>query len=511
MEEADSLGWLRRDVVERQAGIRPADLALHEIATGRRWTYAELEADIRRAAAWLRGLKLESGARVALLARNGSAHAILFYACARAGAIFQPLNWRLSGPELAVLLEDAQPQVLIHAAEFEDQARTAMAAGQPRHVLETDAFAGAIAGCAPAPCPDIDVTAPMMLLYTSGTTGRPKGVIVTPKSAFFGATNFTFVGELTAGHAQLCDVPLFHVVGLLAILHASLLAGAAVHLNDRFSPDATLAALNDPALRISHYFCVPQMAQALTDHPLFAAADLAGLKLFTGGAPMPAGLTLALLDKQIRASNGYGMSENGTVLGVPLDLDTARRKVGSAGLAAPAIEVRLVGADGRDVAEGETGEIWLRGPSITPGYWGQPEANAKAFSDGWFRTGDAARRDSDGFYFIVDRWKDMYITGGENVYPAEVENVLLQIEGVAEAAVFGVDDPRWGETGCAYLVLRPGAELDTARVLAWCDERLARYKRPQHVRIVPSLPRTASGKLQKDVLRRAFEAPKTPA
>ncbi|MCR5879826.1 class I adenylate-forming enzyme family protein [Phenylobacterium sp. J367] len=156
--------------------------------------------------------------------------------------------------------------------------------------------------------------------------------------------------------------------------------------------------------------------------------------------------------------------------------------------------------------EGEVGEVWLRGPSVTSAYWNQPEATAKAFKDGWFRTGDAARRDADGFYFIVDRWKDMYITGGENVYPAEVEQVIAAMDGVADAAVVGVPDPRWGESGCAYVVLRPGAEPDPAKVADWCDERLARYKRPSHVRFVEALPRTASGKIQKDILRRQFAA-----
>ena len=182
-----------------------------------------------------------------------------------------------------------------------------------------------------------------------------------------------------------------------------------------------------------------------------------------------------------------------------------RAKVGSAGIPSPAIEVRLVGRDGADVKPGEPGEVWLRGPSVMPGYWNQPEATAKTFApDGWFRTADAARQDEDGYYFIVDRWKDMYITGGENVYPAEVEAALIEMPLVAEAAVVGVPDARWGEAGCAYVVLRPGNPCDIAAVMAWCDGRLARYKRPAHVRFIGELPRTASGKIQKDILRRAF-------
>lgn len=329
--------------------------------------------------------------------------------------------------------------------------------------------------------------------------------MITNSSAFHGALNFTFVGELTAGHAMLCDTPLFHVVGTLAILHASMIAGAAVHLSDRFMAGDTLARFADPQLAISHYFCVPQMAQALAQHPDFATTNLTGLRLFTGGAPMPQALSVTLLDKGVVASNGYGMSENGTVIGVPLDPAIARRKLGSVGVPSPIMEVRLVGPDGRDVADGETGEIWLRSPAVTPGYWNQPEINAAAFSDGWFRTGDAARRDADGFYFIIDRWKDMYITGGENVYPAEVEAVLLELKGVADAAVVGFADPRWGESGCAFLCLDGAADIDAQAVLAWCGERLAGYKKPRLVRFIDALPRTASGKVRKDVLRQGIE------
>ena len=502
--------WLARDFIHRQARTRPGKLAVQELAGGRALSYSGLEAVLRACESYLRSVLSGRGARVAILARNSVHHITLFYGCPRAGAVFQPLNWRLAGPELAVLLEDAAPELLIYEAEFEAEAQTALANTPVAHVLRiapgADPFAAALAEAAPVADPGvIDPSAPAMLLYTSGTTGRPKGVIVTPRTAFYSAMNYSQVGELCADHAMLCDVPLFHVVGLLAILHGSFFTGGTVHLADRFSPPETLKRLSDPALGISHYFCVPQMAQALLDDPGFKGANLEGLRLFTGGAPMPAPVTLALIDAGVRTSNGYGMSENGTVLGVPLDPQIARAKVGSAGIASPAMEVRLVGRDGQDVQPGEAGEVWLRGPSVTPGYWNQPEATAKTFAPGgWFRTADAARQDEDGYYFIVDRWKDMYITGGENVYPAEVEAALIEMPLVAEAAVVGVPDARWGEAGCAYVVLRPGNPCDIAAVMAWCDGRLARYKRPAHVRFIGELPRTASGKIQKDILRRAF-------
>ena len=502
-------GWLAQDPVTRQSRIRPDTLAAQEFATGRALTYRQLDAEVRRCETVLREL-VPAGGRVALLARNSLRHIVLFYGCPRAGTVFQPLNWRLSGGELAVLLADASPDLVIYDAEFEKEAQAALTAMPDVRRFKiapgADPFADLLAAAEPHPPTPVDPDAPAVLLYTSGTTGKPKGVIITPKSATYGSLNFVFVGELTAGHAQLCDPPFFHIVGLLASIHASLLAGATLHIPDRFTPPVTLQRLADPALAISHYFCVPQMAQALLDDPGFADVELSGLRLFTGGAPMPAHLTLRLCDAGIRASNGYGMSENGTVMGVPLDIETARRKAGSAGVAAPLMEVRIVRPDGEDAADGEVGEIWLRGPAITPGYWNQSATTAKVFAGDWFRTGDAALRDAEGYYFIVDRWKDMYISGGENVYPAEVEAVLSEMDGVAEVAVIGVDDQRWGEVGCAYLVLRGDAACDASIVQTWCAERLARYKHPTHLRFLETLPRTASGKVQKDLLRRAFAA-----
>jgi fatty-acyl-CoA synthase len=502
--------WLQTDVVTRQSAVRPTKLAVAELNTGRHITYRELEDEIARCEGYLRATTTP-GARVALLARNSIHHLVLFYACPRAGRIFVPLNWRLAGPELAALLEDSSPEMLVYDAEFEPEGERALLQ-HPVSILVRigapygDEFADHLARTPPSPPGPIRSDVPCMLLYTSGTTGRPKGVIVTPRTTFFSAMNFIFVGELSAGHVQLCDVPLFHVIGLLAMAHATLLAGATLQLSDRFTPAVSLARLLDPALAVTHYFCVPQMAQALVDEPGFEGANLTGLKFFTGGAPMPSPLTLRLAERGVLAANGYGMSENGTVLGMPLDAATACRKVGSAGLPGPAVEIRLVGPDLQDVERGDVGEIWLRGPTLTPGYWNQPELTAKSFHDGWFRSGDAARCDEDGFYFIVDRWKDMYISGGENVYPAEIEAVIGDLQAVVEVAVVGVSDARWGEVGCAYVVVRQGAPTDAAQVSVWCQGRLARYKQPAHIRFIGNLPRTASGKVRKDRLREAFRA-----
>jgi fatty-acyl-CoA synthase len=409
---------------------------------------------------------------------------------------------------LAGLVADAGPELLVFEAEFAAAAQAASHQPPPASMMDADALASAIAASAPVPAAASDPEAPCTLLYTSGTTGRPKGAMVTVKSAFFGAYNNRVMSELSPEAVMLCDAPLFHVIGLIANMHAVLHAGGRLLLSDRFAPGRTLELMGRRAGGVTHYFCVPQMAQALRDDPAYAATDLSRLKaLFSGGSPLPPPLVEAFAADGVLALDGYGMTETcGGAFGLPLDAGRLAEKLGSVGVAAPAIEVRLVGPDGRDVATGEVGEIWLRGPSVSPGYWNQPAATAAAFSDGWFRTGDAARVDADGFYTLVDRWKDMYITGGENVYPAEVEAVLAQMPGVADAAVIGVPHPQWGESGCAYVVAAPGVALEPAAVVGFCAERLARYKRPSSVRFIEAVPRTASGKIRKEDLRRRYAA-----
>jgi fatty-acyl-CoA synthase len=456
------------------------------------------------------------GVRVAMLARNSIDLVLLHYACERTGAIFVPLNWRLAGPELKVLLDDARPELFVYEEEF---ARGAAEAASAFPSLVTfgispgrNEFRSAVSRAEAAPSGFATLDAPCTFLYTSGTTGKPKGVIVTRKNIFFGGFNHSVVAQVGPKSVMLCDAPMFHVIGLFGLVRSSFHAGATLAISDRFTPSATLQRISDRELGVTHYFCVPQMAQALLDDPSFRSADLSRLTgLFLGGAPVSESLATRFLDARVPVADGFGMSEAGTVTCMPLDLDVIRRKPRSVGLPAPAVEVRLVAADGRDVGTGEPGEMWLRGPGVSPGYWNQPEATGRAFAHGWFKTGDVARRDEDGFFEVVDRLKDMYITGGENVYPVEVEAAIMTLPGVAEAAVVGVPDERWGERGCAYVVLRPGATLTAEQILNHCAGRLARFKLPAWIRFVDAIPRTASGKTQKDLLRRLFAEGKQPS
>jgi fatty-acyl-CoA synthase len=498
----------RADFIAYHAGVRPTQAAVVDLAANRQLTYSELHREIAKCAGLLaETLAQPHGARVAMLGRNSPAHLVLHFACVRVGAIFQPLNWRLSGAELRAQVLDATPQLLIWQSEFDDAAKHAHEDTSIRHGFriapEKDELQTRIDRASPREAADFGNDAPVTLLYTSGTTGKPKGVIITRGNAWATAFNFAIKNEVGPGDVLLCDMPLFHVAGLFGVARAGLFIGGTVLISDRFIPEVAIQRMSDRALGITHYFAVPQMAMAMLQDASWSKSDLTRLKaLVIGGAPLPKSIVDRLLADGVMPIEGYGISEAGTVTGMPLDREVLHRKAGSCGLRAMLIDIRIVGPDGDDVADGEVGEMWLKGPSVTPGYWNQPEITAKSFHDGWFKTGDAARRDPNGYYQIVDRWKDMFITGGENVYPAEIEAALVEHASVAECAVIGVADARWGESGCAFVVLRN--DTSEQDLLAHCSARLARYKIPKHVRFVDTLPRTGSGKVKKDALRRAF-------
>ncbi|MET2825656.1 AMP-binding protein [Mesorhizobium shangrilense] len=490
------MAWTTPDPVALHASAQPDRLACVDLASGRRWTYAALDEAIQCAIAVLERYDIEPGQRIATLARNSADLLILQQAAMRLGAVFVPVNWRLAGAEQEAILADCAPVLLLHDA--------ALAATLPRGCIPVAvaAFAAAVEAARPAPrraFPTDDV--PSIILYTSGTSGRPKGVIVTERNAFATAVNFGVLGRVGNASVFLCDAPMFHVIGLITSLRPPLLQGGAVLIAPGFDASLTNRRLADPTLGVTHYFCVPQMARMLRENADFAPAQWTVTAIFTGGAPNPAADILWWLEQGIRMVDGFGMTEAGTVLGMPVEAEQIARKAGSSGLPAPSLCLRLVDDDGRDVGAGEAGEIWLSGPNVTPGYWNRPEETARAFTDDWFHTGDIARRDEDGFVTLVDRRKDMFISGGENVYPVEVEMVLLDHPDIAEAAVIGIADDRWGEVGRAFVVLKPGRVVDPAALADHCSARIARYKVPKEFLPTEALPRTASGKIQKHILR----------
>jgi len=503
------------DLTAKRAQLDGTRPALVDAERGRTWTYAELDERACRAARYLQdGWGVRPGDRVASLAQNRTDTLEMLFACAKLGAVLVPLNWRLAVPELAYVLADAEVVGLVNdevhaqaATRLREQVRgpndavlRAMAYGDDPLDTETsyEAALAGVDGSAWVHAPR-EETELWYLLYTSGTTGRPKGVLQTYGMALVNYLNIGVAAGLTSQDRFLSVLPQFHTAGFNLYTLPMLIVGGTTVCTAGFDPQQTTRLLTGD---VSVFFGVPTVYQMLADTPEFMAADVSGVRSWAcGGAAMPVPLLERLATRGVHVRQGMGMTETGPTVFL-LDEGHAISKAGSVGKPQPFVDVRLVTAEGKEPAVGEPGELLIRGPGVTPGYWRLPEVTAASFDeDGWLRSGDVARQDEDGDFYLVDRVKDMFISGGENVYPAEVEAVLSAMSSVAECAVVGVPDPRWGEVGKAFLVTAPDATVDAEAVREHCRARLAAYKVPRHVECLPELPRNATGKLLKHVLR----------
>ncbi|TXS90252.1 AMP-binding protein [Parahaliea maris] len=485
------------DYVEFNATVRPARLAIRDLAQDLVLSYSEFDDRVARCATLLLDCGVTAGERVACLSHNRAEIIILHWACARTGAIFVPLNWRLSQAEIVSLLEDCQPRLLV---------ADGLAQALELEYFDIAEVLARAANLSPWRGTPVPADTPSLMLYTSGTTGRPRGALLTERNIGETALNFALLGQVSVDSVFLCESPMFHVIGMVTSVRAPIMLGGTLVISDGFVPERTLERLGDPQLGISHYFCVPQMALALRAQQNYDPARLNNLKaLFTGGAPHPAAQIMEWVDDGIPIVDGYGSTECGTVFGMSLDLDTIAAKAGSVGVPTPRVEARIVSPEGVPVAAGESGELQIRGDNMTVGYWGRDEDYREAVTgDGWFRSGDIARIDDDGYFYIVDRKKDMFISGGENVYPAEIEALLVRYPGIQEAAVIGIPDEKWGEVGCVFYV-SDGATVSAEELSAFLEGKLARYKMPKVTRRVEELPRNSAGKLLKPSLRQQYQ------
>ncbi|GAB3103988.1 AMP-binding protein [Pseudomaricurvus hydrocarbonicus] len=480
------------DAIATHAKAQPGALACMDLDSDRRWSYSEFDAAINQVVHWLiERLGQQSGARIATVARNKAEILLLNFACERAGAIFVPLNWRLSIAELDQLIVDAEPAFIFHDDEFKLPQCSA-------HVCQLSELTELSQHypVEPAVSARRECDQPVLLLYTSGTSGNPKGVMISESNIFWSHINFNLGNGVSSQSVFLCDMPLFHTAGLITNARAPLLAGGSVLVSSGFDATQTLLRLADKQLAVTHYFSVPQMAQMLWNNPDFTPEKLQGLQVYaTGGAPNPGAQIERFVRAGIPMSDGFGMTETCSNFGMPVgDGDRLIAKAGSCGLPYISLQVRIVNEEGAPVKAGEVGEMWLKGPSIASGYWNKPDMSEQAFVDGWFKTGDIARMDADGFYYIVDRMKDMFISGGENVYPAEVEAAISHLASVAEVAVVGVADPTWGEKGVAFIVCVPGYSITESEVRSHCEARMAKFKVPKDIVLVTEIPRTGTGK-----------------
>lgn len=509
---AASLRWRAQREPARPAVTDDAPLDAQGRPTTRNapWSYAELQHRVERFADGLAAGGVQRHDRVGYLGLNDPLFLVAMYATARLGAVFVPLNFRLTGHEHAFILNDAGVHTLIVDEPYLDLidgvraqlqcrrfVRLRELPGRPGWELLQPGAAMAHVEEVPAACDDL-----AMILYTSGTTGHPKGAMLSHGNFWSNSLN-AMLAIGTRDDTTLNFAPMFHVGGLCSVSLPTLLAGGHLVLQRSFDAAAVMRAVAQH--RVSVSFAVPAMLLFISQHPDFDRADLSSLRMFTvGGAAMPEPLLRLYGERGIPVHQGYGMTETTSTITF-LNPARSRDKLGSCGTPAPLTELKVVGFDGQRVTKPfERGEFHVRGGNIMLGYWNRPDATAAAFdAQGWFRTGDVGYFDEEGFLTLCDRVKDMVISGGENVYPAEVESVLYEHPAIAEVAVIGAPDDKWGERVVAVAALKAGAELTLAELQAFAERKLARYKLPRELRLVAALPRNPTGKVLKAQLRSA--------
>jgi malonyl-CoA/methylmalonyl-CoA synthetase len=472
-------------------------------------SYLELERNACRMANTFRELGVVKGDRVILFIPKALIFVVAHLALQKLGAIAVPLNPGFKPSEMQYLLEDAQARVILLDPDRKQFIKeiapniSALVVNCRKPYQDIDLFSDASENFSPI---EIDPEDPGLIIYTSGTTGKPKGAVLTSRNLVHDARNIIDIWEIRDTDVLCHALPLFHVHGLCFALHTSLLAGAHVIMLDQFSPPEVIETLRrqDGPHVCSVFMAVPAMYAKLMEHIGDRKFDFSHMRLWTSGsAPLPARefkRIHKLLGKE--PVEREGMSETGMNFSNPL---RGQRKPGSVGMPLPALEVRIVNpATGADVTSGQTGEIWLKGPAVTPGYWQKPQESAQSFEQGWFKTGDLGHVDSDGYYYLTDRIKHIIISGGENISPKEIESVINQVQGVAESAVVGIIDQKWGEKVVTAVVKEPGGNVSADEIQDYCRKHLHDWKCPKEIAFVEALPRNTMGKVLKEEVKKLF-------
>ena len=503
---------------ERRLRISPDRDALW--FEGTTTSHAEFAHRVRRTAAALAGLGVATGDRVAWTGGNHPSALETLFACGQLGAIWVPVNARLATPEAEFVLAHSGASLVVHGRDhgpLADALRDRLTGVREWIAAEPPVKGGAdslpyeelLAGADPRPRDEpVSLEDACLIMYTSGTTGRPKGAVLTHGNMTWNAVNQFMGMDFSQDERTLALAPLFHIGGLNGTVNPALLRGGCAVIVRRFEPAETLQVIEEQ--RVNSFFAVPTMLDAMARERGFATRDLSALRTIgAAGAPLPLPTLRTWLDRGVTTQQCYGMTEAAPGCTV-LDSADAERKVGSAGKPVFFTDVRVLRADGSETATDEIGEIVIQGPNVMAGYWEEPEQTDAVLQEGWYRSGDAGSLDAEGFLYVHDRYKDMIISGGENVYPAELESALLEFDEVQEVAVIGVPDPTWGEVGLAVVVPSPGTAVDAEELRTRLRTRLAGFKVPKYVELTDQLPKTATGKIRKPDLRARYVTEENP-
>ncbi len=499
------------DWLDKRARLTPGRVALIDYVTGAETTFAEWNRRVNRTANFLKSLGVGKGDRIAVYASNRSEYLDLFWAAPKLGAILQNLNWRLTAFELQGIIASGAPKVLVYSEDWRAQVEQlkpalpgieqVVAMGHPANG-ELDLGERDTLSAQKPDAPELDMDDPWGIYYTGGTTGLPKGAVLTHGNVTWNSINTITSWGLNGQHRAALQLPFFHIGGPNIFMTPLVHTGGTTILCSGFSADETFDLVEHAG--ITHYVAVPTMFQMLQEHPRWAQADFSKLELvISGGAPCPLPVMQKFWDRGIDFKMGYGLTEaSGNNFWLPPEL--VQKKTGSVGYPIFHIDMKIIDRDGVACPDDVEGELLIRGPHVIAGYWDNPVATAETIRDGWLHTGDIARRDRDGCYSILGRSKEMFISGGENVYPAEIESVLLSHPKVSEAAVVGVPHETWGEVGRAFLVVQDG--FDETELKTFLAGRLAKYKLPRSFIVLDAMPLTVIGKLDKKLLA-SKEAP----
>ena len=495
-----------------RARLDPSGMIV-ECDDGRSYTNLEFNRRVNRLANSLPGVGITRGERVAALFPNNPEFLELLFAAGKIGAIMVPLNFRLAPPELAYILEDSGARVVLYTPEFAVQAAELkeLAKGVERFIavgggnegdMDYEEWISGAPDTEPVVEPEVTLDDPHFIMYTSGTTGRPKGAVLTHGNTQWNGVNAILMYSLSSADVILVSAPLFHIGGLSAAATPIIYGGGKVVLTRFFVPDQVLEAIEK--YKVTCMFGIPVMFLLMSMSDKFAEADMSTIEMMiAGGAPCPVPLIEKFQEKGVVFAQGYGLTE--TAPGVSaLPEEDALTKRGSAGKPCFHVDIRIFDEDDNELPQGEMGEIVVKGPNVFKEYWNMPEETARVLRNGWFHTGDMGRFDEEGYLFIVDRKKDMIISGGENVYPAEVEDCIHAHPLVADVGVIGMRDQKWGEVPLAAVVATPGEELTEGDIIEFCKGRLAGFKIPRKVIFVDDLPRTPTGKILKKDLRAQY-------